>query len=211
MTPSDPSHREPVAFDDDPGVRARLKASHVALVGCGGLGSNAAVMLVRSGIGELTLIDFDTVDESNLNRQHFFRDQLGRPKTSALAKTLLRIDPEVTLTLHQVCATAENLVGLVTGADVVIEAADRAEVKAMVANVLLRQLPGVPLVSASGLAGFDSANTIVTEEVAEGFYLVGDHESDVRRQLPLLSSRVMVAAAHEAHMAIRILLGHPTP
>jgi len=209
MTPDPPTRFEPVDFDDDLGVRARLAAAHVALIGCGGLGSNAAAMLVRAGIGELTLIDFDVVDESNLNRQMFFRDQLGQPKTAALAETLLRIRPQVALHLHQVCATPENVVSLVAGAHVVVEAADRAEVKAMVANALLCGCPDVPLVSASGLAGFGPANSVVTERVADSFYLVGDMESDVRDNLPLLASRVMVAAAHEAHAAIRILLGHP--
>jgi len=209
MSTCEPRRFEPVAIDDDEGVRARLATCHVALIGCGGLGSNAAAMLVRSGVGELTLIDFDVVDESNLNRQMYFRDQLGLPKTAALSDTLLRIRPQVTLRLHQVCATEENLIGLVEDADVVIEAADRAEVKAMVANVLLRQRPDVPLVSASGLAGFGSANGVVTEKVADSFYLVGDLESDVRHNLPLLASRVTVAAGHEAHVAIRILLGYP--
>ena len=102
------------------------------------------------------------------------------------------------------------MAALVDGADVVIEAVDRAETKAMIANALLESHPDVPLVAASGLAGFSSANEIVTEQVAENFYLVGDLESDVRNHLPLLASRVMVAAAHEAHVAIRILLGHPT-
>ncbi len=209
MSPGEPHRFEPVAVDDEAGVRARLATSHVALIGCGGLGSNAAAMFVRAGVGELTLIDFDVVDESNLNRQMFFRDQLGQPKTAALAETLLRIRPQVTLRLHQVCATPENLVSLVKDADVVVEAADRAEVKAMVANVLLRERPEVPLVGASGLAGFGPANGVLTERVADSFYLVGDWESDVRDNLPLLSSRVMIAAAHEAHAAIRILLGHP--
>jgi sulfur carrier protein ThiS adenylyltransferase len=192
-------------------MRARLAASHVAVIGCGGLGSNAAAMLVRCGVGELTLIDFDVVEESNLNRQMFFRDQLGMPKTEALRDTLLRINPGVVLRLCPECVTAENLTDLVRGADVVIEAADRAEAKAMIANTALTDLPDIPLVSASGLAGFDSANDVVTERIADGFYLVGDQRSDVRMGYSLLASRVMVAAAHEAHATIRILLGYPEP
>lgn len=205
-----PAHT-PVDPTDDPAVRARLAESHVAIVGCGGLGSNAANMLVRSGVGTLTLIDFDVVDESNLNRQLFFRDQLGMPKTDALAETLRRIAPHLTLNLHAECATQENLVSLVGDADVVIEAADRVEVKAMVPNVIMRELPMVPVVAASGLAGIDSANRIVTERLAGGYYVAGDLSSDVRHGLPLLASRVMAAAAHEAHAAIRILLGYDEP
>lgn len=206
-----PPARPPVDPTDDPAVRARLAESHVAIVGCGGLGSNAANMLVRSGVGTLTLIDFDVVDESNLNRQLFFRDQLGTPKTEALAETLRRISPRLTLILHAECATEKNLVSLVGDADVVIEAADRVEVKAMVPNVIMRELPMVPVVAASGLAGVDSANQIVTERLAGGYYVAGDLSSDVRHGLPLLASRVMTAAAHEAHAAIRILLGYDEP
>lgn len=167
------------------------------------------MMLVRSGVGTLTLIDHDVVEPSNLNRQDYFPDQLGRPKTAALAETLVRIRPDVKLRIHQECATADNLAALVKGADVVIEAVDSAEAKAMIANVLLDELVGVPLVSGSGLAGFGPANDVVTQQVADGFWLVGDLVSDVRDDLPLLASRVMIAAAHQAHAAIRILLGHP--
>jgi sulfur carrier protein ThiS adenylyltransferase len=207
----DTGARSPVDPSDDAGVRARLAESHVALIGCGGLGSNAANMLVRSGVGELTLIDFDVVDETNLNRQLFFADQIGRPKTEALAETIRRITQGVILHVHTTCATEENLVALVGTSDVVIEAVDTAGAKAMIANTIMRALPDVPLISASGIAGFSSANEIITERIGQVFYLVGDLESDVRNQLPLLASRVMVAAAHEAHAAIRILLGHPEP
>jgi sulfur carrier protein ThiS adenylyltransferase len=202
---------EPVAKDDDLAVRTRLAASHVSIVGCGGLGSNVAMMLVRSGVRQLTLVDFDTVEESNLNRQMFFRDQLGMPKTEALAETLRRIQPSVELHLVQHRVTEDDLCGLVGHADVVVEAVDRAEVKAMIANVLLRERPGTPLVSASGLAGFDSANEIVTERVIDDFYLAGDLRSDVSAGLPLMASRVMTASAHQAHAVVRVLLGHPEP
>ena len=201
--------RAPVAFDDDAAVRARLALAHVAIVGCGGLGSNAAALLVRSGVGELTLVDFDVVEESNLNRQLFFRDQLGAAKTEALAETLRRIDPGVALHLIRRRVTADDLVELVGDADVVIEAVDTAATKAMIATVLRRERPGTPLVTASGLAGFGPANEIVTAEVADGFYLVGDCASDVRAGLPLMGSRVMIASAHEAHAAVRLLLGYP--
>jgi len=213
MTASDVASgtREPVGQRDDAAVRARLAGSHIAIIGCGGLGSNAANLLVRSGVGELTLVDFDVVDEGNLNRQLFFRDQIGRPKTEALAETLRRIDPEVRLHLFTTCVSEENLVDIVSGADIVIEAVDVAATKALIANTVMRELPDIPVICASGVAGFLSANEIVTERVEDCFYVVGDLESDVRHELPLLASRVVTAAAHEAHAAIRILLGHPEP
>jgi sulfur carrier protein ThiS adenylyltransferase len=194
---------------DDPAIRARLRECHVAIVGCGGLGSNAAMMLVRAGIGELTLMDFDVVEEDNLNRQAYFRDQIGQPKTQALAELLRRVEPSVALNLHQTVVTPDNLAELVGDADLVIEAVDCADVKADVINVVLRDMPGMPLVSASGLAGIASTNEIVTEQLADDFFMVGDMVSDVREGLPLISSRVITAAAHEAHAAIRYLIGHP--
>ena len=192
-------------------LRARLHASSVAIVGCGGLGSNVAAMLLRSGVRTLTLIDFDAVDASNLNRQLFFRDQIGRPKTEALAETLLRIDPEARLTLHTCRMTADNLADLVRGADVIVEAVDRADTKAMIVNTCMTTFPETPLVTASGLAGYGSANAVVTERPCENLYLVGDLTSDVTAGHPLFASRVMVAAAHEAHAAIRRLLGFDEP
>ena len=200
---------EPLQTDAE--MRARLAASSVAIIGCGGLGSNVAAMLLRSGVRTLTLIDFDVVEPSNLNRQLYFRDQLGRSKVEALSETLLRIDPEAQLTLVAERMTRDNLAGFVRAADVIVEAVDGAETKAMVIDACMRELPATPLVTASGLAGVDSANTIVTERPCDELYLVGDLTSDVRAGLPLFASRVMVAAAHEAHAAIRRLLGFVEP
>ena len=203
--------RPAVGHTDDAAVRERLARAHVAIVGCGGLGSNAAVMLVRSGLGCITLIDFDVVEEENLNRQYFFREHIGMRKTEALAHVLRGIAPDVDIRIVDACMNVENLLESVDGAEVVIEAVDSAEAKAMIANVTMCHAPHVPLVTASGLAGFSTANDVVTERIAENFYLVGDLHSDVRHGLPLMASRVAIAAGHQAHMTIRILLGHAEP
>lgn len=192
-------------------MRARLASATVAIIGCGGLGSNVAEMLARAGVGKLVLIDYDRVEKDNLNRQAYFTDQIGTPKTEALAANLKRIRPDVELVLSTETVTAENLVWLVTGADVIAEAVDTARVKAMIANLCMRDLPDTPLVTVSGLAGTGSVNAIVTERLAERLYVVGDLESDVAAGLPLLSSRVMAAAAAQAHMVVRLLLGYAEP
>lgn len=195
----------------DAELRALLAGTRVAIIGCGGLGSNVAEMLVRSGIGALTLVDFDVVETDNLNRQFFFRDQVGEPKTEALAANLRRIRPSVELRLVLERVTEANLLPLVTGADVVVEAVDTAEAKAMVLNTCLRELPGVPLVTASGLAGYGSTNAIVVERMAENLYVVGDLMSEADEGHPLFASRVMAAAAAQAHVVVRVLLGYPEP
>lgn len=188
-------------------VRAKLAEGTVGIIGLGGLGSNAAMMLLRSGVRRFVLADFDRVEESNLNRQLYYPDQLGRLKTDALAETLLRIDPDVELTLVAERIGRGNVGSIFAGVDVLIEAVDTAEDKAVIVEAASEELPDTPFVWAMGLAGNASANSIETTRVGEDDWLVGDLEADVRDGLPLMATRVMVAAAHEAHMAVRILLG----
>ena len=188
-------------------VRGRLGAARVAIVGCGGLGSNVAALLLRSGVRRLTLIDFDRVAADNLNRQLFFADQVGELKTEALANTLRRIDPDAQLRLVNERVSEAGLAALVADADAVVEAVDDAATKTMIVNVCSRELAGVPLVAASGLAGYAPANLIQSEQLAGNLYVVGDLSSDVRDGHALLASRVMVAAAHQAHAVVRLLLG----
>jgi len=211
-----PHHPERVAVEVpdaalDLELRARLRGCTVAIIGCGGLGSNVAEMLVRSGIGRLTLVDFDVVDERNLNRQFFFRDQIGMPKVTALAENLQRIRSDVRLDLVTGRVTEANLIAIVRGSCAIVEAVDEADTKAMILNTCLTELPDVPLVTASGLAGYGSTNAIVTERMAENLYVVGDLMSDVRDGHPLFASRVMAAAAAQAHAVVRVLLGYPEP
>lgn len=201
---------DPVACTaDQSAVRARLAQTRVGVIGAGGLGSNIALMLVRSGVRALTIADFDRVEPSNLNRQMYFPDQLGRMKVQAISETLLRLEPGLDLRLVSERVTEANLAPLFGDVDVLIEAVDSAEGKAMLVRTASTQLPDTPFVWASGLAGCGSANDIVTQRIGETVWVVGDLEADVRDGLPLLSSRVMVAAAHEAQIAIRILLGMP--
>lgn len=196
---------------DQAAVRERLGAARVGIIGLGGLGSNIAIMLARSGVRRFVLADFDVVEESNLNRQAYFPDQLGVPKVEALAEHLVRLTPGADLELHACRVTRENLFDLFGSVDVLIEAVDTAEDKAMVVEAASDMLPEIPIIWAMGLAGCASANAITTQQVGQDCWVIGDLEADVRDGLPLLASRVMVAAAHEAHMAVRILLGIKEP
>lgn len=198
---------DPTACLPDAELRARLRASRVAVLGCGGLGSNVAAMLLRSGVGALTLVDFDTVAADNLNRQLFFADQVGRPKTQALAETLLRIDADAELRLVDGRVSSANVAEIVRDADVIVEAVDTAEAKTMIVDTCTRELPDTPLVTVSGLAGYGPADLIETERIGAKLWVVGDLSSDVRDGLSLLASRVMVAAAQQAHIVIRIIIG----
>ena len=167
--------------------------------------SNIAIALARAGVGRLILIDFDRVDITNLHRQQYKASQIGLYKTEALAENLKEIAPYISLELHTERITEENSKALLSDADIVCEAFDSAEAKAMLTEIVLTEMRDKYLVAASGMAGLHDANRIKTRKVTSKFYLCGDSESDVAEGLGLVSSRVMLCAAHEAHTVLRIL------
>lgn len=185
----------------------KFSESTVAICGLGGLGSNISIALARAGIGKLILIDFDKVDITNLHRQQYKAKQIGIPKPDALSENLREIAPYIEIEKHNVKITEENCMELLEKADVICEAFDVAESKAMLTNFVLENMPKKYIVAASGMAGFSSANSIKTKKVTSKFFLCGDGSSDVNDGIGLIASRVMVCAAHQAHMVIRILKG----
>ena len=192
-------------------LQAKFTGSTAAICGLGGLGSNIAVSLARAGIGRLILIDFDKVDISNLHRQQYQADQIGLYKTEALTETLKRIAPYVEIVSHSVRMTEENFQELLQDADIICEAFDDAEAKAMLVNGVLEKLHTKYLIAASGMAGLGSANSIKTRRVMERFYLCGDGGSDGGDDIGLVAPRVMLCAAHQAQMVLRILSGNLEP
>lgn len=192
-------------------LQQKFTNSTVAICGLGGLGSNIAVSLARAGIGKLILVDFDKVDISNLHRQQYKADQIGRFKTEALAENLREIAPYIQVETHAVAVTEENFEALLSEADLICEAFDRAEAKAMLVNGVLEKLHTKYLIAASGMAGLGSANSIQTRRITNRFYLCGDGISDVADDIGLVAPRVMLCAAHQAHMVLRILSGNLEP
>ena len=185
----------------------RFSSATVAICGLGGLGSNIAIALARAGIGKLLLIDFDRVDITNLHRQQYKANQIGLYKADALAENLSEIAPYTEIQTVTAKITEENSTDLLKDADIVCEAFDNAESKAMLVNGILEQLPDCYLVAASGMAGMDTPNTIRTRKVMKRLYLCGDEVSDVSDTIGLVAPRVMLCAAHQAHTVLRILAG----
>jgi sulfur carrier protein ThiS adenylyltransferase len=188
-------------------LHSRFSSATVAICGLGGLGSNIAVALSRAGIGKLLLIDFDRVDISNLHRQQYKANQIGLFKTDALTENLTEIAPYIKIKAVTATITEENIAELLKDADIVCEAFDNAEAKAMLVNGVLEQLPDHYLVAASGMAGMDTPNAIRTRKVTKRFYLCGDEVSDTADAGGLVAPRVMLCAAHQAHTVLRILAG----
>ena len=188
-------------------LQNKISSSTVAICGLGGLGSNIAVALARTGIDKLLLIDFDRVDITNLHRQQYKANQIGLYKTDALAENLLEISPYTEVQSVTAKISEENVADILKDADIVCEAFDHAESKAMLVNSVLEKLPHCYLVAASGMAGMDTPNTIKTRKVMKRFYLCGDEVSDVADTIGLVAPRVMLCAAHQAHTVLRILAG----
>ena len=188
-------------------LHERFSSATVATCGLGGLGSNIAIALARAGIGRLILIDFDRVDITNLHRQQYKVSQIGKYKTEALSENLLEVAPYIKIETITVRITEDNFAGLLEDADVVCEAFDDAEAKAMLVNGVLEQLPSIYLVAASGMAGMETPNTIRTRNITKHFYLCGDGVSAAEDTIGLVAPRVMLCAGHQAQTVLRILAG----
>ena len=188
------------------GIFEKLKKAKVCILGLGGLGSNVAILLARSGIGYLKLVDFDIVEASNLNRQQYRISHIGMKKTEAIRTIIKEINPFVEVEILNKKVDRENILSIVGDVEIVVEAFDVAETKAMAIEELLIN-GNKMLVSASGMAGIGSANEIITRKVRDNFYLIGDNYSDYEEYSGIISTRVMICAAHQANIALRLILG----
>ena len=188
------------------GISKKLKKTRVCILGLGGLGSNVAVLLARSGIGSLKLVDFDTVETSNLNRQQYRISHIGMKKTEALKNIIKEINPFVETEVLDIKIDRKNIYSTVGDIEIVVEAFDRAETKAMILEELLTDKNKI-VISASGMAGLGSANEIVTKKIKDNFYLIGDNYSDYEEYSGIMPTRVMICAAHQANVVLRLILG----
>ena len=189
-----------------PGVHNCIKKARVGIAGLGGLGSSVALALARTGIGVLHLVDFDSVEPSNLNRQQYRIAHLGMAKTEALKAEIAEINPYVKVITDNCRVTAENAAELFSEDEIVCEAFDRPEAKAMLAEEILLDCPGAILVSASGMAGYGDSNRIRTRKINERFYLCGDEAAEAGPGLGLMAPRVSICAGHQANLILQLIL-----
>jgi sulfur carrier protein ThiS adenylyltransferase len=198
--------RVAMAARNSVGIQEKLRNGKIAVAGLGGLGSNIAVMLARIGVGKLLLVDFDKVEPSNLNRQYFNITHLGMFKTEALQSQLELINPFVETEIRTVKITEDNAAEVVEGYEIVCEAFDRAQNKAIIVNALL-EAGGKKVVAASGMNGFASSNKIKTRQAFKNLYICGDSKAPEQEGIGFMAPRVGICAGHQANMALRLLLG----
>ncbi len=181
-----------------------LRQVRIGVAGAGGLGSNAALMLVRSGVGKLLLLDDDVVDASNLNRQQYWPRHVGQPKVEALADLLRELDPDLDLDARRLRLTADNLPHILPLCPVWVEALDGTEDKRLLVEGAL--LAGLRVASASGMGGW--GGPAMSKRRLGNLVLVGDFTTDIL-QAPPLAPRVTQAAALLADAVLEMLLGSP--
>ena len=188
-----------------PKLHDKLKACSVAVCGLGGLGSHIAIMLARSGVGRLNLIDFDVVEPSNLNRQSYMVDDLGKFKTEALKEQISRINPFIGVCIHTRKIDECNIKDLFVLDDIVCEAFDSATAKAMLAQNFHKYFKDKILICGSGLAGYGDSNSIQTRKIAHNFYVCGDLVNAAKVGNGLMAPRVNICAGHQANLVLELL------
>jgi sulfur carrier protein ThiS adenylyltransferase len=187
-------------------VRKKLSGFRVGIAGCGGLGSNCAVALARVGIGELVIVDFDKVEESNLNRQYYFFHQIGMDKTQALADNIALIGSGTKVEGHILKLDNDNIFDIFEGCDIVVEAFDRADQKVMLIESLLGSGNGYTVIAGAGMAGWGNSSDLKVHNY-ENLIICGDLKTEVRDDLSPLAPRVGIVANMQANTVLELLLG----
>jgi len=187
-------------------IQKRLNKSSVGIAGLGGLGSNAAVALVRAGIGRLILVDFDIVEKSNLSRQYYFLEHIGKTKVQSLKEIIEKINPKVKLIIHNIKLKKGAMEKPFKDVDVVIEALDNAETKTIFIEEILTKLPNKPIVAASGVSGYGHSDRINTKCLGN-LYMCYDELAKSSDEDVLMAPRVALIANWEANIALEIILG----
>ena len=181
----------------------KVQSVRIGIAGAGGLGSNCAFNLVRCGFRKFKIADVDSVEYSNLNRQFYFLDQVGRKKVEALKENLLRINPDAEIETFEGRIEKDNAQSVFDGCDILVEAFDKAEYKRMFVESMMGRVRLV--VSASGLAGVGNSDEIKVHRIKNNFVMIGDLKSDSREKPPI-SPRVNVAAAKQADVILEYVL-----
>jgi len=187
-------------------IRMKLQKSSVGIAGAGGLGSNVAVSLARAGISRLVIVDFDSVEDSNLNRQYYFRDQIDMIKVEALKETIFRIDESIKVEVFNHRLKKDTMDRPFHNVDVIVEALDSADIKTLFIEEVMKKLPNIPVVGCSGVAGYGHSDRITTKKLGK-LYMVYDEKAKDSSEDVLMAPRVILMANWQANIVLEILLG----
>ena len=187
------------------GFQTKMQNAVIGIAGLGGLGSNVAVALARLNPAGLIIADFDRVETGNLNRQQYYHDQVGSYKTDAMTANLKRIAPALKIEAGNVKLTAENIPRIFAKAHIIAECFDRPQEKQMIVETVISKMDQ-PIVSVSGVAGYGRSNEITTKQLSSRLILVGDDVSGLGDGAVLTSTRVGLAAYHQANAIVEVII-----
>ena len=189
----------------DPKILPIIRKATIGIAGAGGLGSNVAVSLARVGIGKLVIADFDMIETSNLNRQQYFFEQIGKPKVIALLENLKKINPFSEYQIHHIKLDENNIPLIYKDVDIMVEAFDKAEMKKMLIETWLSEFPQKPIIAASGLAGYGMNEKIHTKKF-DNLYICGDEITKLKTGISPMAPRVGIVANMQANLVLEMLL-----
>lgn len=195
--------RDEILKRQDPYINDILKERSVSILGCGGLGSNIAMSLARCGVGTIHLYDFDKVEYSNLNRQNYDQDDLGKSKVLQTKKKIERTIPYTKVYANEVYVSLDNLDEISEKTDIFIEAFDKREMKSLVFDYFLGK-KDKKLIIGSGLSGLGDLEDIKIKRI-DNVTMIGDFTSSPESCLYL--PYVGVIASLEALYAVKIIKG----
>jgi len=183
-----------------------IQKTKIGIAGAGGLGSNIAVCLARSGFMDFEIIDPDLVDMKNLNRQYYFLSDIGQPKVEAILKRLKKINPDITVKTETIYLSRKNIMNYFSNRDVIFEAFDNVESK----TLLLESFGNSNklLIFGNGMAGISNQSEIKIKKIRENIFIVGDGATCVGPKTPPLAPRVTACAAMMASCALEQILSN---
>ncbi len=193
-----------LTFYIDKNQLKKIEKITIGIAGAGGLGSNVAFNLVRSGFCNFIIADFDIVSYSNLNRQFFFYNQVGEKKVSALCKNLLSINPNLNIKTYDQKINQNNIRKIFKNTDAIIEAFDKPKYKKLIIETYINS--NKLIIAASGIAGFGKSDEIKTHKIKNNLYIIGDLKTEANQTNPPLSPKVNIAAAKQADIVLEYFL-----
>ena len=180
-----------------------IQSQKIAIGGAGGLGSNIAMILVRSGFKHFEILDQDIIDASNLNRQQYFSNEIGQDKVSVLKRRLLQINQDLNITIHKTTWNTHNAKHYFKNCDYYVEAFDHVGSK--LTFVEFYQPFQKPIIAGSGMAGLKIKETIRVKNIGN-LYIVGDQTTDTAQGHPPMAPRVTICSAMMAEVILNISL-----
>jgi len=183
-----------------------LASKHIVLIGGGGLGSNSANILVRMGIGSIDIIDYDTIDLTNLHRTSVFSEKdIGRRKASVLKERLQLVNADVQIKAINRKVTSKNIESLVDTSDILIDGTDNIPLRLLLNKIALKH--NIPWVYAGVHETVGMVMAIMPKKTACFHCITPNIPVQKTQEIPVLGSLPATIAAIQCNEAMKVLLG----